>query len=253
VGPATIPNGTVGQAYLPTSFSTTGANGSVTFSLSGTLPDGLSLVSGQLAGTPKQSGSYTITTTATDAYNCSASKQYGFSVYCPNIGVSPASLPIAQINTAYPAQTFTASGGNEPYTISLSGGLPTGMSFSSGGALAGTPTVPDNFSLTVNVTDQYGCTGSRNYTLTVNRPPVALSQNVTVTSEANCAASADFNNGSSDPDGDTLTITQTPAGPYAVGTRTVTLTVDDGHGGVRTSTAMVTVNAPKPVPDHWAN
>jgi hypothetical protein len=247
VGPATIPDGTVGQAYLPTSFTATGGNGSVTFSLSGTLPNGMSLVGSQLSGTPTQANSFSITVTATDAYGCSASKSYSFTISCPAIGISPSSLPIAQINTAYPAQTFTASGGNAPYTINLSGALPAGMSFS-GGTLSGTPTAHGSFPLTINVTDKYGCTASRNYTLSVNRPPVALSQNVTVTADANCTASADINNGSNDPDGDTLTITQSPAGPYAVGTRTVTLTVDDGHGGVSTSTATVTVNAPKPVP-----
>src|SRR5207249_4089854 len=93
VGPATIPNGTVGLPYLATSFSATGGNGSVTFSLSGTLPNGMSLVSGQLAGTPTQSGSFTITITATDAYNCSVSKPYTFTVSCPTIVISPSTIP----------------------------------------------------------------------------------------------------------------------------------------------------------------
>ncbi len=247
VGPATIPNGTVGLPYLATSFSATGGNGSVSYSLSGTLPNGMSLVNGQLADTPTQSGSYSITITATDAYGCSVSKGYTFTISCPTLIISPSSLPIAQISTAYPAQTITASGGNAPYTINLTGALPTGMSFS-GGILSGTPTAPGTFPLTVNVTDNYGCTASRSLSLKVNRPPVALALNVTVTADATCTANADINNGSSDPDGDTLTLTQTPAAPYAVGTRTVTLSVSDGNGGTRTSTATVTVNAPKPVP-----
>jgi hypothetical protein len=168
VGPATISGGTVGLPYLPTSFSATGGNGSVTFSLSGTLPTGMSLVNGQLAGTPTQQGSFPITVTATDAYNCSASKQYTLTVSCPTIVISHNTLPIAQISEAYLAQTFTASGGNEPYTVSQTGALPAGMSFS-GSTLSGTPTVPGNFPITINVTDQYGCTASRNLTLKVNR------------------------------------------------------------------------------------
>jgi len=63
-----------------------------------------------------------------------------------------------------------------------------------------------------------------------NHPPLAQCQNVTVPVTLNsCAvASASIDNGSSDPDGDTLTLSQSPAGPYPVGNTAVTLTVSDG-------------------------
>jgi large repetitive protein len=249
LNPASLPAGTVGLPYLSTSFNATGGNGTVNYALSGTLPAKMAFVSGQLTDTPTEAGSFSLTITATDAYGCSVSKSYTLVVSCPTIIINPSAsaLPIAQINQAYPTQTFSASSGNAPYTLVLNGALPVGMSFANG-QLSGTPTSFGSFPLTLNVTDKYGCTASRNYMLLVNRPPVALAQNVTVTAGANCTANADINNGSSDPDGDTLSFTQSPAGPYAVGTRTVTLTVDDGRGGVSTSTATVTVNAPKPVP-----
>ncbi len=241
LGPATIPGGTVGQPYLPTSFTATGGNGTVTYSLSGTLPTGMTFGNGQLADTPTEAGSFPLTIKATDAYGCSVSQSYTLVISCPTILISPSSLPIAQINAAYPAQPFTASGGNAPYTLSLSGTLPTGMSFT-GDQLTGTPTLHGDFPFTINVTDKYGCTASRSYTLKVNRPPVAACKNVILKADANGTVTADINNGSSDPDGDALSFTQAPAGPYAVGKHTVTLTVQDDRGGTSTCTGTVTVS-----------
>jgi len=75
----------------------------------------------------------------------------------------------------------------------------------------------------------------------VNRPPVAVCQNVTVSAGANCIADASIDNGSSDPDGNAITLTQSPAGPYALGSRTVTLTVTDSSGASSSCSATVTV------------
>ena len=75
-----------------------------------------------------------------------------------------------------------------------------------------------------------------------NQPPVARCQPVTAPAAVNsCAvALASIDNGSSDPDGDPLTLTQSPAGPYPVGTTTVTLTASDGTLSSQ-CTATVTV------------
>ncbi|KFE71575.1 immunoglobulin-like domain-containing protein [Hyalangium minutum] len=73
-----------------------------------------------------------------------------------------------------------------------------------------------------------------------NRPPVALCRNVTVSVSNTCGAPANINNGSSDPDGDPITCTQNPAGPYPVGPTTVTLTCSDSRGfGSCSGTVMV--------------
>jgi|GEM_PF-905663 len=74
-----------------------------------------------------------------------------------------------------------------------------------------------------------------------NRPPVAVCQSVTVSAGANCTANASINNGSSDPDGDPITLTQSPAGPYPLGNTTVTLTVTDNKGASSQCTATITV------------
>jgi hypothetical protein len=74
-----------------------------------------------------------------------------------------------------------------------------------------------------------------------NRVPIAIAANVTVTAGASGTAGASIDNGSSDPDGDPLTITQSPPGPYPIGQTSVLLTVTDPKGAASQATATVTV------------
>ncbi|NOT55420.1 MAG: HYR domain-containing protein [Deltaproteobacteria bacterium] len=78
--------------------------------------------------------------------------------------------------------------------------------------------------------------------LALTRAPDARCQPVTLPAIQNSCAvtTASIDNGSSDPDGDPLTLTQSPAGPYPVGTTTITLTASDGTLSSQCS-AMVTV------------
>jgi len=79
-------------------------------------------------------------------------------------------------------------------------------------------------------------------TILADQSPVAKCKNVTVSAGANCTANASIDNGSFDPDpGDTITLTQSPAGPYATGNTLVTLTVTDNHGISSQCQATVTV------------
>jgi len=74
-----------------------------------------------------------------------------------------------------------------------------------------------------------------------NHPPVAKAKNVTVFADNSCTASASVDNGSFDPDGDRLTITQSPDGPYPLGVTNVLLTVRDPSGATSQASATVTV------------
>src|SRR5262249_51524985 len=106
-------------------------------------------------------------------------------------------------------------------------------------------------SYTVVVHDVPGTATGSAYTLqlpacvlncNINNVPVAQVHNVTVTSSTpGGSANASIDNGSFDADGDTLTITQTPAGPYPHGDTTVLLTVTDTKGATAQASAVVTV------------
>ncbi len=68
-----------------------------------------------------------------------------------------------------------------------------------------------------------------------NLPPVAVCEEAIVTaSPGTCAADASIDGGSFDPDGDPITLEQSPAGPYALGSTLVALLVQD-DGGLESS------------------
>jgi len=79
-----------------------------------------------------------------------------------------------------------------------------------------------------------------------NQPPVAICSSVTVQAGPAGTAAASIDNGSFDPDsGDTITLSQSPPGPYPIGTTSVTLTVTDNYGNSSQCSATVTVNPPQ--------
>ena len=82
------------------------------------------------------------------------------------------------------------------------------------------------------------------YSQVTNQPPVAVCQDVTVMADSNCEGVVlpeDVDNGSSDPDGDPITLSLSPEGPYPMGTTAVTLTVTDDQGASSACTATVKV------------
>jgi hypothetical protein len=74
-------------------------------------------------------------------------------------------------------------------------------------------------------------------------PPVAKCKDVVVNTDPGLcsAAVASIDDGSADPDGQPVTLEQSPAGPYALGPNLVTLTVTDSDGLIDSCSANVTV------------
>lgn len=174
LSPATLPDAMVGIAYLETIVAS-GGMAPYGYSVSaGSLPPGLSLnaATGTISGTPTTAGTFDFTITATDSDLCTGSRDYSIAVAdvgCPVITLSPTTLPNGFLGSPY-NQIIMASGGTAPYTYSVSSGaLPDGLSLNSvTGLISGTPTAQGTFNFTITATDFNACTGSRNYSVTIN-------------------------------------------------------------------------------------
>lgn len=163
--------GYVGEAY-EFSFVTSGGQAPYTYAVaSGVLPGGLTLgAAGQLAGTPTVAGSFTFEVRVTDTTGLAASVAVDFTVYAPLQILSGAPAD-GYLGIAYEAQ-LAAAGGKAPLTWApLGGSFPTGMTFSSDGAITGTPTSPGSSSLLLQVQDANGRAASQTVPFHVYAPP----------------------------------------------------------------------------------
>ncbi len=170
--PATLPSGSEGAPYNQT-LAQTGATGTLVWSISaGSLPNGLSLnaASGVLTGTTQAPGTFSFTVRVTGGNGCSGERAYALAVAnCPALTLTPQVLPNVRLGRAF-SQTLAASGGQEPYTSSLTtGALPAGVMLAANGQMAGTPVQSGTFAFAVLVRDAHDCTGTQGYTLVVER------------------------------------------------------------------------------------
>lgn len=264
VSPASLPAGTGGTAYSQT-LTASGGNAPYSFALTaGALPPGLTLSSGGvLSGTPTVAGTFNFTVTASDSTSGTpgtGSVAYTLAINAPTITLAPATLPAGQYGVAY-TQSLTASGGTGPYSFALtSGSLPAGMTLSSTGTLAGTPTVVDSFPITVTATDNFGFSGAASYTLAITSNPPVANPDTAETLDGQAVTVNVTNNDTGDitsiaistpPSHGTATvsgtaISYTPATSF-VGSDTLQYTAT-GPGGT-SAPATVTINVrPHPVP-----
>ena len=179
LSPTSAPNGAVGQAYS-LQFTAAGGNGGpYTYNVTqGNLPAGLSdNTSGQITGTPTESGSFSFTEEATDSVGTAGSVNITLVVTGGTINVSPAggSLPNAVAYQAY-TTTLSASSGTSPYTYAQVSGTapPAGISVGSGGTISGTATALGTTNFSVKVTDASGASTQANYSLQVVAPTITV-------------------------------------------------------------------------------
>ncbi len=168
-----LPDGNVAIFYDTQLMATGGVtpyNWTIT---SGTLPPGLSLTAatGVISGTPTTTGSYPITVQVTDSEQTPAMATGMFTITInptPPLQITTSSLP-AGTQGVYYSNPVAATGGVPPYSWSLtSGPLPTGLTLSGTGVIAGTPTGSSgDFPITVQVTDTLTNTASAPLSLTI--------------------------------------------------------------------------------------
>jgi hypothetical protein len=165
-----LPAGMPGSAYSQV-ISATGGTGSLSFTP--LTVDGLNLASsGVLAGVPVSSGTFQFSVTVTDSLNVSATQSLTLIVNS-SLSLLPATLAADDESVVYQQQQLMATGGIPPYGnwVLVNSSLPPGLSLSSGGAIAGTPTGTGTYPFVVSVTDSANSTASQSYSITVNLPP----------------------------------------------------------------------------------
>ena len=161
-----------GETYTATTYTYNNV-GPVTYSVqSGSLPPGITLNSstGSITGSPTINGQTQATIQATDAAtNGTATASLTIDVVDPfSISGNPGTT--VAVNTPY-STSFFLSGGSTPYNMTASG-LPPGLTFNfaAGNAqatLAGSPTSPGSYGVTVTGQDANGLTAAYPFTLNV--------------------------------------------------------------------------------------
>ncbi|MDQ4121863.1 MAG: FG-GAP-like repeat-containing protein, partial [Acidobacteriota bacterium] len=240
-------------------------NGTVTYSLqsAGTYTGGISINSSTGAvsiNNAAPAGAHTITIRATD--NCSATTDPSFTL---TINQAPAitSAKNTTFNQGQPGNfQVTATGFPAPTFSVLSGSLPSDVTLSSAGLLAGTTTQTGVFQFTIHAANSVG-TNDQTFTLTINanptissisdksvtagntiKVPISVSDAETPNSLAVTATSSDTivlpnANIQAAGSGTSWTLALTPA---TAGTSVVTVNVSDGQGGTNSTTFTLTSN-----------
>ncbi|MES2672321.1 MAG: putative Ig domain-containing protein [Pseudomonadota bacterium] len=264
IAPATLPNTTAGLGYSQ-SLTASGGAAPYTFAVTaGALPTGLSLGSGgALSGTTTAAGTFNFTVTATDVNGQTASNAYTVVVAVPTITLTPATLPGGTAGVAY-TQTLTIAGGIAPYTVTLTGALPTGLTFNTATrTFSGTPTQAGTFNISVTATDSTGGTAAtvtNNYILTIATPTLTLTPATVPAGTAGVAYTQTFvASGGIAPYAYTLSAGALPAGltlnaagvlsgtPTAAGTFNFSVTATDSTTGTPATVTIaytLTLSAP---------
>ncbi len=158
------------DTYYTIPFSTSAGTGTITWELSGSLPEGLSFDASTavLGGVPSEVWSDYVTVTASNSAG-QASKKFKLVIKAVKPVIATKTISAGTISTDYSA-SFDITG-SKPITLTLTG-LPSGLTFDSDTvSISGTPTKYGTF--TVKLTAQNaGGKASKNYKLNIYAPPV---------------------------------------------------------------------------------
>jgi len=122
----------------------TGGQPPYTWSIDSPLPKGMNFHNGgdgtpaRIDGTPQAAGDLSFTLTAADNLARTGRKLCSLSIK-PQLAIAPPAFPVLSISTPFSYQ-LQPVGGVAPYAFTWSGATPPGLTLSSSGLIAGTPT-----------------------------------------------------------------------------------------------------------------
>jgi prepilin-type N-terminal cleavage/methylation domain-containing protein len=172
-------SGEVGAPYAAPALTASGGCAPYTWSATG-LPPGLSVnpATGIISGTPTatvNNASVIVTATDTNSPTTVVTKALTITIKA-GLAITTASLPNGVSGTPYPLTTMAATGGQTPYSWSITAGTPpTGLTMTAAGVWSGTPSAVGTFSFTVGVSDALGGSATRAYSVTITPAPMVIS------------------------------------------------------------------------------
>ena len=155
--------------------SASGGYGSITFSITPSLPASLTFsTAGRITGVAGSTVNQSYSVVATDSVGQTSTQTFTLNVINPPVVIttSTATVSLSQYKAAS-STPIGFTGGVTPVTFSIAPSLPTGLAFNaSNGNISGTPTVLSGASsYSITVTDSVGGQGTGTISLAVVAPP----------------------------------------------------------------------------------
>jgi hypothetical protein len=153
IGACPIGNATVGIAFSR-SITADGGQEPYLFSAVSNSAPGLSINSyGLITGTPTSAGTFPLSVRVLDSTGRTTVQPCAITVAPSPLEIAGSCpLPKGRVGVPY-SSPFTAGGGTAPYSFSLAGALPAGLTLGPNGAVTGTPTATANTEFQVRVRD----------------------------------------------------------------------------------------------------
>jgi large repetitive protein len=241
-----LPHGDENYAYSQ-NLAATGGISPYTWTIqTGTLPAGLNLsAGGTISGTPTMVGTSNFTLKVTDSLGGIATRAFTITIAARPFITTNSPLTGGEVSIVY-SQNLALSGGVAPYSWTIqTGTLPAGLNLSAGGTISGTPTASGTSNLTIKVTDSWGGSAIKDFSITIAAAPTITTPSPLHGGEVNLAYSQNLaQSGGIAPYTWTIQTGTLPSGlnlsaggtisgtPTASGTSSLTIKVTDSLGGM---------------------